>query len=366
MKKLIGILLSAMFALTPTTVLAAQSDLRFNGDYEFKAEGEYNSSAFFAGNEVEDGAVVHGIDFAFGDKVENKGSYEYGFHAGNKLVTSGNYEKDLFAFGNEIVVAKEAKIARDFYAAGSKIEINSNIPGSVFATASKIVLNNVTVGGDLRVAAAEVEIIGDVKIGGTFVYNEDLNVVGKDTMVAGEIETYRPILLSFRWNNNLKIIFAVLCLASSIVIAVVFILIARRFFNGLKEKAEAADTKYVLVNLGVGLLGVIIIPLIVALLTVTVVGIPAALLLLFAFIIAIVLSATVFAAFIGGKIMPKQSTILSSTIVLILMAVVGYIPVVGWMINSVCTLIGFGIILTSIFDKKVAQKTKVEEPKEEE
>ncbi len=364
MKKLIGILLSAMFALAPTTVLAVEADLRFNGDYEFKAEGEYNSSAFFAGNEVEDGAVVHGIDFAFGNEIENKGSYEYGFHAGNKLVTRGNYEKDLFAFGNEIVVAEEAKVARDFYAAGSKVEIKSNIPGSVFVAASKIILNNVTIGGDLRVAAGEVEIIGDVKITGAFVYNEDLNVVGKDTMVAGEIETYRPILLSFRWDNNFKIIFAVLGLASSIVIAVVFILIAKRFFDCVKEKAASADAKYVLVNLGIGLLGVIVVPVIAALLTATIIGIPAALLLLFAYVIAIVLSVTVFAAFVGGKIMPKQGSILSATIVLVLMAVIGYIPVVGWMINSVCTLIGFGIILTSIFDKKVAQKAKIEEPKE--
>ncbi|MBR5027028.1 hypothetical protein IKX64_00305 [Candidatus Saccharibacteria bacterium] len=366
MKKIIGILLSAVFALTPATVFATQADLRLNGDYDFKTSDEFNSSTFFAGNKVEDNAVVHGIDFAFGSEVENKGSYEYGFHAGNKVVTSGTYERDLFAFGSEIVIAREAKIARDFYAAGSKIEINSNIPGSVFATASKIVLNNVTIGGDLRVAAAEVEIIGDVKIGGTFVYNEDLNVVGKDTMIAGEIETYQPILLSFRWNENLRIIFAVLSLASSIVIAVVFILIAKRFFNSLKEKAETADAKYVLVNLGIGLLGVIVVPVLAALLIATIVGIPAGLLLLLAFVIALVLSVTVFAAFVGGKIMPKQSAILSTTIVLILMAVIGYIPVAGWIINSVCGLIGFGIILTSIFDKKVAQKAKVEEPKEEE
>jgi hypothetical protein len=366
MKKIIGIILSALFALTPTSVLALQSDLRFNGDYELKTGGEYNSSAFFAGNAVEENAVVHGIDFAFGNEIKNSGSYEYGFHAGNKLVTRGTYEKDLFAFGSEIVVSEEAKIARDFYAAGNKIEIKSNVLGSVFVTANKIVLNNVTIGGDLRVAAAEVEIIGDVTISGKFVYNDDLNVVGKDTMVVGEIETYRPIILSLRWNSNFKMIFAVLGLASSIVVAVVFILIAKRFFNGLKEKAKVVDAKYVFVNFGVGLLGVIMVPVVVALLAATIVGIPAALLLLFAYIIALVLSVTVFAAFVGGKIMPKQSSILSATIVLILMTAVGYIPVVGWMINSVCALIGFGIMLTAIFDKKIAQAKEAEESKEKE
>ena len=47
----------------------------------------------------------------------------------------------------------------------------------------------------------------------------------------------------------------------------------------LKEKAKVVDAKYVFVNFGVGLLGVIMVPVVVALLAATIVGIPAALLL---------------------------------------------------------------------------------------
>lgn len=367
MKKLLALLLGAVFALSPATALAeeSQENLRVYGGTDFSASGEYNSSVVFAGNKLDDSAVVHGIDFAFGNEVESKGTYEYGFHAANKVEIHGNYEKDLFAFGNEISISGEAKIARDFYAAASKVEIKSSIPGSVFVAADKLILNNITIGGNLNVAARAVEIIGEVKITGVFTYNEDLDVLGNDTMVAGKLETYKPFVWSFRWGENLRIIFLILSLASSIVIAIVFILIAKKFFNQLKEEAVQADFKHVLMSLGIGLLGVIVVPIVVALLAATIVGIPAALILLFTFVIAMILSVTVSAAFVGNKIMPKQSTILSATIVLILMAVLGYIPVVGWAINSIAALIGFGIMLSMLFAKKVAQKNSSEEVKAE-
>ena len=356
MKKVLALLLSAMFALAPATVSATQDDLRFNGGAEFEASGEYNSSVLFTGGEVSDAAVVHGIDFAFGDSVTNSGTYEYGFHAANKVTVRGNYEKDLFAFGNEILISEDAKIARDFYAAGNKVEIKSSIPGSVFVAANRVVLNNITISGDLRVAASAVEIVGDVKITGKFVYNEDLDVIGNDTLVAGDIEVYKPIIWSFRWGENARIILAVMSLASSIVIAVVFILIAKRFFNRLKDDAMQADAKSILIKLGIGLLGIIATPVIVALLAATIVGLPAAIILLLAFVTAIILSVTVSAAFVGAKIMPRQSTILSTTIILVLMAIIGYLPVVGWAINSIGAIFGYGVILTAVFEKKLEQK----------
>ena len=115
MKKLLALLLGAVFALSSTTVLAVQENLRVYGIDEtgFKADGEYNSSVVFAGNKLDDSAVVHGIGFDFGNEIESKGTYEYGFQAANKVIVSGNYEKDLFAFGNEILLTNEAKIARD-------------------------------------------------------------------------------------------------------------------------------------------------------------------------------------------------------------------------------------------------------------
>ncbi len=355
MKKFFALVVAAFAVIGPAlispVVSAAEKDLRFQADYELNTTGEYNTNTFFSGNKLKDSSTTRGIGFQFGGEIENSGNYEYGFHAANKIVVNGKYEKDLFAFGNQIVISSEAQIARDLYAAGNKIEIKANIPGTAFVAARRIVLNNVTIDGDLRVAAAEVEIIGDVKITGTFAYNEDLNIIGESDFVAGHTEMYQPLTFGFRLGKSAKIIFAILSLAMSIVTSIVFILIAKKFFNYLKERTKEADGMFVLKKFGIGLLAAVVTPIAAVVLIATIIGIPAAIILLFAFMIALVLSLTIFAAFVGNKIMQNQSTILSATIVLVVLALVGMIPVVGWVLNTAGVLIGFGILVSAIFEK---------------
>ena len=156
MKKIIGILLSAVFALVPLKAMAL--DERFSFGDNLELSGELNSNDFSFGNKVNDSRNVKGLGFLFGNSIESSGSFEYGFHAGNTLKIKSTYERDLFAAGGTVEITSDAVIGRDAYLAGDKITINTNIPGTVFVAASEIVLGDITIGGDLRVAAGKITV----------------------------------------------------------------------------------------------------------------------------------------------------------------------------------------------------------------
>lgn len=355
MKKIVAVVLSLLFALTPATALAKGGNERFYVGYDLESSEEFNSSAFFLGSKVDNSSTIHGAYFALGDELKNSGKYNYSFNAANKIIVQGNYAKDFFAVGNSVSILKEAVIGSDVYVATNTLSINSNIPGSVFATASRITLEDVTIGGDLVIAASEIELKGDVTISGKFVYNEDINILGADNVSAGTTEPYRPITWGYRFGDGSRIIVAILSLTASIVIAIVFILIAKKFFKELKNYSAQATAKSMLINLGIGLGALILVPLVSVLLFITLVGIPAGLLLLAVFAIALILSSIVSAAFIGGKIMPKQGTILSTTIVLILFTLIDLIPVFGRLFGMIVAVFGFGIIVRAILENRKAE-----------
>lgn len=353
MKKIIALVLMAALTLVPSAAFAKDGDERVKIQFYNDGTKEVvDSNAFYFGSEVNDNDTVNGIYFAFGNTIINGGNYEYGFHAANKIIVRGNYEKDLFAIGNDVNISNQAKIARDVYALGNTVELATDVPGTVFVAGNKVILKNITIGGDFRIAASELEISGDVKIAGAFIYNQDINIVGNDSLTAGTTEPYQPITWGFRLGEGSKIITAILNLAASIVVAIIFILVAKKFFTNLKKEVNNTDAKIVLKNFGFGLLTLIAVPVLTALLAITIIGLPAAALLLFALVIAVALSTTVTAAFVGNKIMPKQGTIFTTTIVLIVLALINLIPFVGPFCSTLAAVFGLGIIVRMLFRKQ--------------
>ena len=359
MKKIIALVLMAALALVPSAAFAKGSDDRFKIQfYNDGVKETTDSNAFFTGYLVNDNSTVNGIYFAFGNTIENGGAYEYGFHAANKIIIQGDYEKDLFAIGNEINISSKASLARDAYILGNVVRLSTDIPGTVFVAGNKISLENITIGGDLRIAASELEILGDVKITGAFVYNQDINIVGNDSITAGTTEPYHPITWGLRLGEGSKIITAILNLAASIVVAIVFILIAKKFFTNLKKEVNTVDAKIVLKNFGFGLLTMIVVPILSVLLAITIIGLPAAAILLLAFVIAVALSTTVTAAFVGNKILPKRGTVFTTTLVLIALALIELIPYVGPFCCSLAAIFGLGIIVRMLFRKQKVVETE--------
>lgn len=326
------------------------------GSHQASLANEFNSSVFFVGESIKDQSLTPGVGFFIGDKINVGGLYEYGVHAANELNINGIYVRDLFAIGNTININEDAALPRDVYMAGGTINVRADIGGSAFLSAKRIVLDNVRITEDLRIAASELEFIGDVEIGGTLVKNDSLNMINSESAKINAVEEYHIEQFDFVIKN--KMVLVLIHLATMIVTAVVFHLFAKNFFSKTSAEAKHATSIDVASIFGMGVFFLICMPVIAAVLLITIVGIPAGLILLLAWILFLCLSTTVTASYLGAKVMPSMNVIISTILVLILIVLVNLIPYVNIVFIVAEVAFGLGIIGRELLMKKAATTEK--------
>lgn len=327
---------------------------RFQSNDILETTGMYNSSVFFAGNNVTDEALVYGVGFIAGNNVETKGSYEYGFHAGNVVNIDGHYEKDLFVAGNNVKINGE--IGRDVYAAGALVHISTNIAGSVYVGADRVIIENATISGNVKISASKIELIGDSKIDGTFSHNDSAIITGD--INAAVIDTYTDIVA-----DSSKADFAnkTLNLAWSIAAIIVFSFVGKKFFKSMDQRLVNYNTVSFLKDFLLGFCAAIIAPIVMFVLFATLVGMLAAFIILGIYIVALSVSLIVGSVILGKYLLKVKHTVLAASAALIVITALSFIPLIGSIVGLIVSLAGFGMMSRMAFDK--TPKSSVEEKK---
>lgn len=338
----------------------SEDDIYADADTKIDSERNVSHSFFLAGNEVASKDRIDGIHFLAGNLVDFTGSAEYGAFAGNSLKVNGEIDKDLFVAGSSIELGEDALIGRDLYAAATTVLIKTNLAGNAFVSGSRVVLENVTISGDLHLAAEEVTIKGKVSISGTFEYNDNARVVGMENLSYGESKTYigsnSKIDLSFATSLTTKFIL----LLGRLLVTIIFIAIAgklsKRMLDEFKPKSAWKD-----IALGLGLL--IVVPLAVILTMVTIIGLPLGLIGIAFYILFAYFSTSVTGLVIGDQLAKyafkneKLHPFLKATMGIVLLFALGFVPYVGGLISAISTCFGFGYLVHKIFRQpKTAKK----------
>jgi hypothetical protein len=99
-----------------------------------------------------------------------------------------------------------------------------------------------------------------------------------------------------------------------------------------------------------GLAGLLLAPLAMILLLITVVGIPLAFILLALYVIALLLSGVFVANLVGGWLLdrfnrPQSSPYMRMTLGALAVGVCVSLPWIGWLVQSLIVLIGFGALM---------------------
>ncbi|MBO7560625.1 hypothetical protein J6T21_01115 [Candidatus Saccharibacteria bacterium] len=366
MRKFYVLVLSAMFALGPMAAVAEELpaeeeetvDTRASvmvddhigaGGY-IKMNKTFNNSLVLGGDKIiDESKVPNGIGLFAGHILDLSGNYEYGIHAAGEMKITSKYERDLFAVGGKIYLAKEAEVMRDAFLAGEDIGIFADIHGDALIAAKKIVLSDVVIDGDLKTAAKNIDFRGDVVIKGEFAYSDQSVITGK--FEAAKTSTFHSPFIGFEING---MVLAFFNLASSIVILLVFLFFVRNFSRRVVNDAEKYSGNDIVMTLFGGLAAAIVLPVVSALLLITIIGVPAGLILLLAWVLLLVISSTATAIFIAARVMPKMNTIVASILVLLLFAVFSMVPY----LNIACTIcevcFGLGLIAKGLFIEKKA------------
>ncbi len=328
------------------------SDMRFQADETLETKGEWKSSVFFAGNNVKDESLVSGIGLLAGNLVDIAGIYDYGLVAGNNVDINGEYKNDAFLLGNMIDITKDAKLGRDLYAAGNEVTISTSVNGSAYIVANKIILEDIEIKGDLVVSAPIIEVNGKVNVVGLFKRNNDALVSGEITYGMEEVYENKIDDIEVEYSFKDQLISAVFSLACSIATAVVFALIGKKFFIVCHEKTKTYEFVDGIADFGIGLLALVVTPIAMIFIMLTIVGFPAALILLLAYIIMVCLSSIVFAEWLGEKVLKKHGAIINAIFGLVVLTIVELIPVIGPIISFVAMGMGLGLMLRVFFRKK--------------
>lgn len=356
----------------------------YQTDYEFAT-----SDKFYYDSAVEISEVIDGNAFAYGNSVNVTGEI-YGdlFIAGNKLIISEDavVHGNVFAFGGTLEISG---ICSDVYAYVSDFKLNST---AIVARNVNLAANTVTLSGQInrdanissnnisfdladdetssneatnedRQEALISEMTKNIVIQGNLNYTSENEQNIPEEAVAGEI-AYSQVQTDTQ-GIILSVVKSIISgLIFSFVIIMLLIWIAPKF----KDRASAIVEKSSFKAFGIGLLvffGTILAVIILLLFTAGLassVAVAATGLLALAYVV----SNTIFSMSIGKLIANKLNLnknvafVLFSLLIVLVLALVRYIPYVGVPVNFITSMIGLGIIAINAFKRKDLAKVEEE------
>ena len=311
--------------------------------------------------------------------------------AGGNVLVQGDVEEDLMAGGGTVIV--NGKVGGDIRIGGGNVTITAAVGGDVLAGGGTITLaNSAQVSGDLVLGGGAVlvdaPIAGDVRIGGgsvninsriggdVIIEADQELVFGSKSVITGKIK-YRGVkeavieegaqISEIEFSKLARkggakgavggIAGAVVWTIGMIIAGLLLLKFFRRRVRTVVDRAF--DRPWL--NLGIGFLFAVALPVAGVILLITIVGVYAAL-ILFAWLGLIYLVVSVIAAmFLGATILrwlKKSEGLRWTTLVLgaVLLMILKFIPFVGWLACLVIWLIAFGATLRTVKERIIEEE----------
>lgn len=296
------------------------------------------------------------------------------FLVGQNIVISESINGDLFIIGDKVSIS--APINGDLRIIASSIDIKSYITGSLAFISEKTLINSIgeiekdaygitskfnlygRIGGDLNLGYSEnSEILVDGKVLGNIHYLDKLPSLTKDAFLGGEIiKTSTPNFESTQENRRLQIIIQKIFHSLSLIfIAFIVIKLPKNIFVKGFESYKKTFKK----NLLLGLFYMLIIPLILIALTISIIGIPVALIAFAELMFLIYISPIYVGTFIGSKILPNSKSILLQTICgIFIFDAISMGPIIGSLLYLISIIVFLGFIIKTFLGLYAGRKTR--------
>ena len=281
--------------------------------------------------------------------------------AGGNILIAGNVAGDLIVAGGTVTVAKGVSVGKDLVAAGGQIIIDGNVIGHAQIAGGIATINGYIHGG-VNAEVGEKLIIGDksIIVGGV-TYNaknaDALTIVDGAQMMGETIfnQTMVPKAVgtkNFLWAAVGTL--ALIKLISLIIAALIFVGLFGKFSNSLATSV----IKDPLPMLGKGFVALVIIPAAMIILFLTIFGIPLGILVMTLYV-ALIIVASVYTGILLGAWGEQTWREAANTVVTwqnvivgtIALAIVTFIPFIGWVISLAIFLVTLGGIVDSLHKK---------------
>lgn len=330
-----------------------------------QVDGTINGDLFCAGQVVEITGTVNGDVLCAAQQLRLKGTVNGDARvAGQTFNLDGQITGSLTAFAQTALLNQSGSVGRDLTLYAQSATLNSFV-GRDFVGGSSTMSINSVVGGSVKVDVQSLTLGANAKVAGSvdYVSNTDANV--QQGAQFGVLNRTEPAQHQANERSNqlgARVGSAFLWFLSALLIGGVIMLL----FPALFERTAGIIRKQPWSALGLGLLGVFVLPILALLAVITVVGFPLAVVIVLAWLLLLCLSG-IFGAYtlgrlIVGKTSPKLTNgwlrLGSLALGLFILAVLSILPVVNMITGLAAVLFGAGSLLFILRNKSAVSPAK--------
>jgi cytoskeletal protein CcmA (bactofilin family) len=337
-----------------------RDDLMLFGD-DVRYDGTVRGDLLAAGNTVTFAGNLDGNLWTFAKRVTVDGKVRRSVRGAAQYVTvNAVVDGDVTLAAQEIVISADALIMRDCALAASEVIVDGQIEGNGDFAGGFVTVSG-RVDGDLHINGSEISITPQAVVEGDLTYESQKRAtIAADAQILGETRWKK---IRERSSSGLDLpgapppggfVWSFLFLCGNLLIGIIVIFFKRdmveRIINDMKSN--------VLLHGLVGALMIVMVPILLLLLTATVIGLPVAIVgfsmhtaLFFVskIVVGIALGGLVLSLLSGsGRVSMGWSLLLG----MIALALLFKIPVLGWLFYFAAWAIGLGAITFCFFRRK--------------
>lgn len=346
---------------------------------------ENGGDVFIAGSAVSETVDTVGDTFIAARTAVARGASGGDLHVvGFDVSVSADAAEDLYAVGGTVVV--RGAVAEDLTAAGfsvrteatsetrgnvrlvgNSVTVDGPIGGSLTATGTDVILN-AEVDGDVRIVAGTISFGPEAVIGGSLTYHSEQQVLVPERVVPAERVTFEEVTLVDAWDGideirrEMPVLPTFMTLFFGFIVSLLFFVALGALMLGfLPKRLEAmrlsisnAPGQSILL----GVIGLSMLFGMVPITAMTIIGLPFVPIALLAIVVAWTfgyalgaysVAMRVWSGFGGDEAPSNVTRLLVFALAIVIVALLNFIPFVGWVVNFTLVLLGIGAMTTAVF-----------------
>jgi len=315
--------------------------------------GTVNGDVYCVGQSVTVSGTVNGDVFCAGQDVAITGTINGSARLAAQTVTfGGRVQRTMSALGQTVAFSGASRVGGDAVVAGQNLTLNGSVGRDALLGATFATLNG-TVGRDVQTSVTQLTLGRGARITGDLIYTSpQLLTRATGSAVGGTITRFKATEHVQTAVPDVGAVFrrgfavTLLSLLSMLLTAVVLVLI----FPQIIHRATEVAVREPLRTFVVGLIASIVVPVVLVALTITVVGIPLAILGGVAWLLACLLALPLAAYYTGSLILSKSTDsavwiMLGGSAVLLVLMLIPLVNVLVWLVSM---WFGLGILLMHV------------------
>ena len=333
---------------------AVRDDLYVAGGV-VQIDGDVRGDLIAAGGELHINGVISQDMIMAGGEIVFKGGVRDDMRVvGGELNLGGSVTDDLIVAGGEVTLTSTGYVGGDATVAGGKVVLEGRVQGDVRASGGEIFING-PVNGNVNLMADRITIGPKAVIIGNLTYRSHRQAsIEPGAQIRGDIDYQRARNVTLLGEKTL-IVFGVIALGVWVIVkllmtlsmAILAVVIFKKSAPRIVNDALKRFPRIMLPGLGV----LVLIPLLAILLGITIIGLPAAVVVGLGYIAIMILASAFMPVILGSwvmKLWTKQSTpevsVRSAIIGTIVYCLLMIVPVIGGLVKLMLCLTALGAV----------------------